>query len=156
MPTGQRRVTRARKERFLAALRETGVVRRAVAAAGGGTSTWYDARARDETLRAQWDDALNAAIGDAERALFERGVHGVVEREQLDAEGNVRNRVVKYDTPALLAYLAARDPKYRRRVDLDASVDARASVEARRAPPDLSRLTEDELRELERLAAKAR
>lgn len=152
----QHRMTRARKEAFLAALRRTGVVRRAVDAAGGGWSSFYDLRARDETFRAQWEDAVGAALGDAETALFRRGVEGVVEREQRDAEGNVRARVVKYDTPALLAWLAARDPAYRKRVDLDASVDAKARVETRRAAPDLSGLTEDELRELERLAAKAR
>lgn len=152
----QQRMTRARKEAFLAALRETGVVARAIVSGGGGRCTFYELRARDDTFREQWEEALSAAIGDAELALFQRGVHGVVEREQLDADGNLRCRVVRYDTPALLAWLAARDPAYRKRVDVDASLDARARVETRRAPPDLSGLTDEELRELERLAAKAR
>lgn len=151
----KRRLTKRRKEMFLNALRETGVVRRAVAAASPGArdahQTFYEARDRDPVFRAQWDEALNSAIGDAEKALYDMGVTGVVEREQFDANGNVRNRVVRRDVRALQLYLAARVPEYRRQAVVEASVDAK--VRAKLAP-DLTGLSDEDLAELERLLAK--
>ena len=151
----RQRLTKHRKEIFLAALRETGVVRRAVAVASPGAKdahrSFYAARDRDPVFRGQWDDALNAAIGDAERALYELGVTGVVEREQYDETGTLRSRTVRRDVRALQLYLAARAPEYRRQAVVEASLDAKVK---HKATPDLSGLSDEELAELERLLAK--
>jgi len=152
------RLTKKRKEHFLATLRETGIVRRAAAAASPGahdaTRTFRDERDRNEAFSEQWDDALNAAIGDAERALWELGVEGVVEREQFDEAGNLRNRVVRRDVRALQLYLAARVPEYRRAQVVEANIDANAKVETQPKFPNVANLSDEELVQLERLVAK--
>ena len=115
--------------------------------------TFRDARGRDPAFAAAWEDALNAAIGDAEKSMWEMGVEGVVEREQFDEDGNLRNRVIKRDVRALQLYLAARVPEYRTQRVVEAKVDSKVETSAA-PPPDLSKLTDSEVTQLERLVAK--
>jgi hypothetical protein len=156
----QPHITKERKEEFLRVLRSCGVVRRAAAVASPGLTnahrSFYRLRERDEEFRAQWDEALEAAIGDAENALWQMGVEGVTERERIDADGNVRDRTVRRDFRALQLFLAARDPKYRQQRVVESSVDAKVSgkVDVKSVTRDLSGLSTNELEQLERILSK--
>ena len=76
------RLSRQRKERFLQELAEHGVVARACRAASphsraGCIETFRGARATDEAFARAWDEAIEAAKGVVEYAIYKRGVEGV-------------------------------------------------------------------------------
>jgi hypothetical protein len=152
-----RGLTHQRRAKFLAALRECGSVAEAVRRASHGRrskTTFYDERRRNAAFAAEWDEAMAEALGRIEAALFTRATVGQVTREQYDGEGKLVAVQRTFSDNAALAILRVRDPAWREalaRRELDARVQA---VPAR--PPDLSALTEAELRQLEQLAAKAR
>ena len=152
------RLTKARKTEFLRVLRETGIVRRAAAAASphgkGSFQTFYDERQRNPEFAAEWDSALDAAIGDVEAALRQSAMEGDV-FEKFNSEGVLVSRQVRRpDVKAIQMFLSARCPEYRQQRVVEAKVDADVKVETKTAPADLSNLNDDELAQLERLVAK--
>ncbi|HEX7128300.1 MAG TPA: hypothetical protein VF406_21315 [Thermodesulfobacteriota bacterium] len=147
-------ITDPRQHAFLVAFATCANITRAAAAAGIHRDTHY-----------AWHQAEGPA-GDAYRAAFARArlIARDVLRDQayhLAVEGTMRpivsgggvvTWVREYETSVLLRLLEAHDPKHfrpRQTIEHDGKVQL--------APPlDLSRLTDAELDELERLQAKAR
>jgi hypothetical protein len=116
--------------RFLDALRDTGAVRYACEAAGVGRSTVYRERQRDETFAVAWSEALDDAC------------------DELEAEARRRARE---GSDGLLMFLlkAHRPALYRdaQRVEHSGRIEHGAL--------DLSRLSSEDLDELERIVARA-
>jgi hypothetical protein len=117
--------------RFLGALRDTGTVRYACQAAGVGRSTVYRERQRNERFALEWNDALEDGI------------------DELEAEARRR---AKTGSDALLQFLlkAHRPSVYRdsHRVEHSGTIRGEHTV-------DLTKLSEGELDDLERLVSHA-
>lgn len=62
---------------FIAALRDTGVVRHAYEAAGMGRTVVYDARKKNPEFAKAWDDAVQDAADLLEMEAIRRAHHGV-------------------------------------------------------------------------------
>jgi hypothetical protein len=122
---------RAWQGRFLAALRNTGVVRHACQAARVGRSTVYRERVRNEQFAIEWSDALEDGI------------------DELEAEARRR---AKNGSDALLQFLlkAHRPGVYR-----DSHRVEHSGTLRRETVLDLSRLSGEELDDLERLVTHA-
>lgn len=71
------RVSAARRRRFLEKLADTANVTQAAREAGLERSAVYRLRARSDSFRAAWDDAMNQALDELEAVLLERATHGV-------------------------------------------------------------------------------
>lgn len=81
-PDGQNRIPEKGlrpvwRKAFLAALRETGIVRDAYEAADVSRTTAYEHRQADDTFRAEWDSALEEAADLLEREAVRRARIGV-------------------------------------------------------------------------------
>jgi len=160
-----RDLTPERREAFLVALAECGVVSSAARRASSGRSsksTFYDERHRDPEFAAAWDEAMAEALGKIERALFERATTGMVVRQKFAEDGRLIAEDRVFSDNAGIAILRVRDAAWRdalarRDVDVTARADVVSRVRVEPAvPPDVSRLSDGELRELERLASKVR
>lgn len=71
------KLTRARKKRFLEALRETGTVSGACRAVGVSRGAAYKQRTNDCEFADAWDEAIEELVDEAEAELFRRAVRGV-------------------------------------------------------------------------------
>jgi len=151
------KITRQQKQQFLNELAATGVIRRASAASGISNRCAYKIRSADPKFREQWDDALNHALGDAELRLRDIGRGGTVVHEKFNAQGDVVARSYSAGDPrALQLYLAARLPEYRRSHVVESNVNVDAKVTEQKSNMEqLKRLDTGELKDLERLLAKA-
>jgi hypothetical protein len=110
------RLTRERRERFLTALAETGIVSGAVAIAATSRTRVYELRKRDAGFAAAWDEAEERAADALEAEAWRRGVDGVV--EPLVSAGKVVRdddgqplAIRRYSDHLLLALLKARRPE---------------------------------------------
>jgi hypothetical protein len=114
LPAQRRRLRLAKKERdvFLEALANAWKVNEAAALAGHHRQRFYEARAADESFAAAWDAAEKEGIEVAENELRRRGIDGYDEMT-FDGEDKLIRRVHRYDTPALVAWVKAHDPRYR-------------------------------------------
>jgi hypothetical protein len=70
------KLTKARQERFLKALAETGSVTAAVAVAGTSRSRVYELRRSDPAFAAAWDEAEEIAADGLEAEARRRAVDG--------------------------------------------------------------------------------
>lgn len=61
---------------FLHALAETGIVRSAAAAAGIAANTAYTRRKADPKFAAAWDEVIETAMQELERAVYKRATEG--------------------------------------------------------------------------------
>src|SRR2546430_2891710 len=75
-PRTSRARTRVWRSRFLASLRRFPSVKQACAASGIARRTAYDAKDRDETFAAAWDEAISASIDEVEAKVMEAGLKG--------------------------------------------------------------------------------
>ncbi len=114
------RLTRARQERFLKALADTGSVTAAVAVAGTSRSRAYELRRADPAFAADWDEAEETAADRLEDEARRRGVEGVP--EPLVSGGKVVRdddgqpiAIRRYSDALLLALLKAHRPPRRER-----------------------------------------
>src|SRR3546814_4412447 len=67
----------ARRKHFVEVLAQTANVTESAKQAGLDRSAVYRLRARSESFRAAWDEAMNPALDDLEAVLLERAAHGV-------------------------------------------------------------------------------
>lgn len=170
---------------FLEALKRTGMVSAAAAAAGVGRRTVYDHRKVDEAFAEQWDDVVEDALEEMEAEAYRRAVVGV--HKPVFHAGQLVGTIREYSDQLLIFLLRARRPeKYSERyrvqhavslekrppvIDItDPEVQARshellravAAARDRNAiPPDrpvrlgLAQLDDDDLAALEEAAAEA-
>ena len=149
------RLTKQRKAAFLQSLRETCIVHRAVAAGGGGYRTFRDEYKRNPEFARQWDEALNAAKGDVEQQIYDIGAGGrVVVEERFDKDGSiVARRYAQPDGRTLLRFMAVRDERYREHKHIEQNTSIKQEVTHNGV--DLSKLSDRELAQYERLLTKA-
>lgn len=108
------KLTRARQERFLEALAQSGNVTAAVAVAGISRTRAYELRKTDPTFAVAWDEAEEAAAA-LEAEARRRAVEGVAE-PLVSAGKFVRDddgppiAIRRYSDNLLLALLRARRP----------------------------------------------
>jgi hypothetical protein len=109
------KLTRERRERFLRALAETGIVSVAVEIARTSRTRVYDLRKRDTGFAEAWDGAEEQAADALEAEAWRRAVDGVA--EPLVSSGKVVRdddgqplAVRRYSDNLLLALLKARRP----------------------------------------------
>lgn len=119
------------RERFIAALRNSGNVRASCQAAGVERSTAYRAYQSSPEFAVQWDEALEEAIDTLEAAAWTRARDGVVRREPIMYQGQKIDEkvIVEYsDTLMTLLLKAHRPEKYREKFDIEIK-DMRAKAE---------------------------
>jgi hypothetical protein len=136
------------RDGFLAAFEKTGMVSRACEQIGISRQTAYVERQRNEDFAIEWADVEERTTETMEREAYRRAVEGVT--EPVVSAGKHVTDVQSYSDRLLEFMLKARRPeKYRDRVDIKHSggIEQRVKV-------DLSKLSDDELADLERLAAK--
>lgn len=128
--TQKKRVRGDWKPRFLAAFRETGLVKDACEVAGVGRRTVYDHRQRDEDFALAWAEVEQETTEQMEREAYRRGVEGVV--EPIVSAGKHVTDVRRYSDTLLIFMLKARKPEtYRDNVRIEHSgrIDKRVKVE---------------------------
>jgi hypothetical protein len=114
------KLTKARQERFTAALADTGNVTAAVARAGASRTRVYELRKADPSFAAAWDEAEEIAADGLEAEARRRAVAGVLE-PVVSAGKVVRDddgqpiAVRRYSDNLLLALLRAHRPARRER-----------------------------------------
>lgn len=106
----------ARKQKFLAALADHGIVAEAAKAASlhshhGCIQTFYRQREADPEFARAWDEALDMARASIERELHRRGVEGV--DKPVFWQGREIGTVKEYSDVLLLARIRKLDPDYR-------------------------------------------
>jgi hypothetical protein len=118
-----RPITERRRQRFLAALRETGNVRGACIAAAVPRTNIYEHRHADEAFAKAWEEAEQIAADRLEAEAWRRGVDGVAEplvsagRLVSDQDGQPLF-IQRYSDQLLLALLRAHKPdKYQDKID---------------------------------------
>jgi hypothetical protein len=111
----QVKLTKARQERFLKALADTGIVTTAVAAAGTSRTRVYELRKKDTAFAAAWDEAEEIATDRLEDEARRRAIEGIAE-PLVSAGKLIRDddgqpiMVKRYSDNLLLALLKARRP----------------------------------------------
>ena len=109
------KLTRERRERFLKALAETGIVRTAVDIAGTSRTRVYELRKRDAIFAAAWDEAEEQAADALEAEAWRRAVVGMPEplvsagRVVRDDDGQPI-AIRRYSDTLMIALLKARRP----------------------------------------------
>ena len=110
------KLTRERRERFLKALAETGIVSAAVAIAGTSRTRVYELRKRDAGFALAWAEAEEVAADALEAEAWRRAVEGVP--EPLVSAGRVVRdddgaplAIRRYSDMLMLALLKARRPE---------------------------------------------
>ena len=109
------KLTRERRERFLKALAETGIVRTAVDIAGTSRTRVYELRKRDTIFAAAWDEAEEQAADALEAEAWRRAVVGMPEplvsagRVVRDDDGQPI-AIRRYSDTLMIALLKARRP----------------------------------------------
>lgn len=123
-----RTMTKARRDKFLEVLADTGSVVAAARAASphskyGARRTFEDMRARDPEFREQWDNAINASLAKVESEIMRRAMtptkRPIFSRGELVGEEDV------FDNKLLLALARKMSPEWResRHLTVDGSVD---------------------------------
>ena len=114
------KLTKARQERFLNALADTGSVTAAIAVAGTSRSRVYELRKSDPGFATTWDEAEEIAADRLEDEARRRAVEGVP--EPLVSGGKIVRdddgqpiAIRRYSDPLLLALLRAHRPSRRER-----------------------------------------
>jgi hypothetical protein len=115
------KLNKARQERFLRALADTGSVTAAVAVAGTSRTRVYELRKADPAFAAGWDEAEEVAADRLEDEARRRAVEGV--QEPLVSSGKIVRddndqpiAIRRYSDMLLLALLKAHQPeKFRER-----------------------------------------
>lgn len=121
------RPEKERKEAFLKALRETGVVAHAARIASPGTktptTTFYEWRLLDEEFAREWDAALEQAIADAELELRRRAIDGW--EEPVFQKGELVGTVKRKSDRMLELLIKRHIPQYneKRQVEYSGGVD---------------------------------
>lgn len=136
--TIKRRARRPWKERFLSALRLTGNVRAASAAAGVTRSTAYGQRETDQAFRQAFDDAREEAADRLEQEAFRRAHDGT--RRPIGVNGKTHFIREYSDTLLIFLLKAARPQRYRdnHRVEVDHRVEVSdAEIKARRRQTEI-------------------
>lgn len=137
---------------FLEALRDTCNVRHACEAARVSRSWAYECRERDEGFRAAWNDAVEDACDLLEAEAWRRAMKGC--EKPVYQRGELVGTVIEYSDTLHLALLRAHRPeKFRERIDNRHSGPDGGAIPIAVAW-DLSRYTDEELEQLERLAQK--
>jgi hypothetical protein len=110
------KLTGERRERFLKALSDTGIVSLAVEIAGTSRTRVYELRKRDTAFAAGWDEAEERAADVLEAEAWRRAVDGVP--EPLVSSGKVVRdddgqplAIRRYSDTLMLALLKARRPE---------------------------------------------
>jgi hypothetical protein len=110
------KLTRERRQRFLKALAETGIVSVAVEIAGTSRTRVYELRKRDASFASAWEEAEEHAADALEVEAWRRAVEGVP--EPLVSSGKVVRdddgqplAIRRYSDNLLLALLKARRPE---------------------------------------------
>jgi hypothetical protein len=113
---GKARTRRTRKKggpdwkpKFLEALRETGLVKDACAAAAVGRSTVYEARQQDEDFALAWHDIEEETTERMEREAIRRAADGV--ERPVHYKGERVDSVTEYSDTLLIFMLKARRPE---------------------------------------------
>jgi len=110
-----------RKQKFLVALAQTGVVGTSAARAGLSVRTLKSIRKTDREFAELWDDAIDFAADVAENEAFHRGVHGEV--EPVFFKGAQVGEVIRKSDRMLELVLKARRPeKFRENFKVETSV----------------------------------
>ena len=123
-----RTMTKARRDKFLEVLSDTGSVVAAARAASphskyGARRTFEDLRARDPEFRDQWDNAVNASLAKVESEIMRRAMtptkRPIFSRGELVGEEDV------FDNKLLLALARKMSPEWResRHLHVEGSVD---------------------------------
>lgn len=135
------------KPAWLEAFRKTGMVTAACRETGVGRRTVYNARV-DEEFAAAWDEVEHETTDAMEREAFRRAVEGTT--EPVVSAGKHVTDVQKYSDTLLIFMLKSRRPeKFRENVKVE------HGGEIKHAPKhDLSKLSDEELEQMERLSAK--
>ncbi|API59123.1 hypothetical protein BSL82_07215 [Tardibacter chloracetimidivorans] len=103
----------ARRKHFVEVLAQTANVTESAKQAGLDRSAVYRLRARSESFRAAWDEAMNQALDDLEAVLLERAAHGV--EKPVFYGGKPCGKVRQYsDTLAMFILRAKRPNTYGR------------------------------------------
>jgi hypothetical protein len=156
------KLTKARQERFLKALADTGSVTAAVAVAGTSRSRVYELRKVDPAFAAGWEEAEQIAADGLEDEARRRAVEGVPE-PLVSAGKIVRDddgqpiAIRRYSDPLLLALLRAHRPPRRERSvrfqlpALGTAADAAQAMAVITAAVAAGDLTPGEAAELSRL-----
>jgi hypothetical protein len=128
------KLNKARQERFLNALADTGSVTAAIAVAGTSRSRVYELRKSDPAFATTWDEAEEIAADRLEDEARRRAVEGVP--EPLVSGGKIVRdddgqpiAIRRYSDPLLLALLRAHRPSRRER-------SVRFALPALRSPAD--------------------
>ena len=109
------RLTKERRERFLKALAETGIVSTAVEIAGTSRTRVYERRKRDAAFSAAWEAAEEQAADALEAEALRRAVDGVAEplvsagKVVRDDDGNPLV-IRRFSDTLLITLLKARRP----------------------------------------------
>jgi hypothetical protein len=134
-----RPITERRRQRFLAALRETGNVRGACIAAAVPRTNIYEHRRADEAFAKAWEEAVEIATDRLEAEAWRRGVDGVPEPlvsagRLVSGEDGKPVYVQRYSDSLLTLLLRANRDKFRERtaVELDVSDRLAERLEAAR------------------------
>lgn len=134
--------TPKKEEKFLTVLTETGGnVSRACVAIKVGRRTVYEWRASDEVFARMWDEAVEQGLDDLEQEARRRAFDGT--SKPVFYQGQECGVIQEYsDTLMIFLLKGGRPEKYRERID-------------HKHEFDLSKLSEEELKTLESIVAKA-
>ena len=155
------KLTKARQERFLTSLAETGNVTAAVATAGTSRTRVYELRKADPGFAARWEEAEEIAVDALEAEARRRAIEGV--QEPLVSAGKlVRDddgqpiAVRRYSDNVLLALLKAHRPPRERAVcfqlpALRSAADAASAMAALTGGVAAGEMTPGEAAELSKM-----
>lgn len=133
------------RARFLRALELGYSVGHAAEVAGVGRSTVYDRREAEPAFAEAWDRAVERGTDRLEDAARRRAIEGI--KDPVFYQGKIVGARLVYSDTLLLALLNARRPE---------KFKWRGEVTTKAEPVDLSRLSDRDLRDLERIRAKLR
>ena len=137
------------RPKFLAALRETGLVKDACKVAAVGRSTAYEERQRNEDFALAWHEVETETTEAMEREAVRRAHEGW--EEPVYQRGECVGHVRKFSDTLLIFMLKSRRPEVYREVHQH----QHAGRVEHRHQLDLSKLGPEELAELESLVARA-
>lgn len=118
-------IGRAKRQMFLAGLRDSANVSASARASGVERWKWYRLRHVDSGFADEWTKALEAGIDALEDEAMRRALEGG--EEPVFYQGKIVGSVRKYSDTLLMFMLKARRPeRYRDRVGVDVADDVRA------------------------------
>lgn len=123
--------TPARQRKFLANLRQTGVVRDACRAAGISSTSAYRVRRTSEAFAAAWNRAQTRGMANVEQAAFDRAVLGW--DEVVTRDGKEVSRRKRYSDSLLQLLLKRGDLKHTRQGMSQAELELAAEEAAKAA-----------------------